>query len=92
MIDRQNPVAYVDQQLARLARETDHLGGADRRSFLKKAGAPTLGDRGLEVNGYTGDTGLMPPKGGHAQLNDAEVGNAVRFMPESSGLIVEASP
>jgi cytochrome c5 len=32
----------------------------------------------------------MPPKGGHGQLSDDEVGNAVRFILESSGLTVEA--
>ena len=86
MIERRNPVAYVDQQLARLARETDRPGGPE----MPKRGLDTLVANA--VNGYTGDTGLMPPKGGHAQLNDAEVGNAVRFMPESSGFTVEASP
>jgi len=43
MTDRQKPVAYLDEQLARLVRETDHLGGTDRRSFLKKAAALTGG-------------------------------------------------
>ena len=71
------------------------------------AGAPAMGDRddwaarldsrGLEtlvanaVNGYTGDKGIMPPKGGHGQLTDDEVGNAVRFVLESSGLAAQAS-
>ena len=71
------------------------------------AGAPAMGDRdnwaarlgsrGLDtlvanaVNGYNGDTGVMPPRGGHMQLTDDEVGSAVRFMLESSGLDTEAS-
>jgi cytochrome c5 len=70
------------------------------------AGAPALGDRdnwtarlvsrGLDallsnaVTGYTGDAGVMPPKGGQMQLTDDEVGNAVRFMLESSGFDTEA--
>jgi cytochrome c len=70
------------------------------------AGAPALGDRdnwttrlgsrgpdtlvSNAVNGYTGDAGIMPPKGGHMQLTDDEVSNAVRFMLESSGIETEA--
>lgn len=63
------------------------------------AGAPKLGDaadwsarlaKGMDVlhsnaiNGYTGDKGIMPAKGGNPSLSDDEVKNAVAFMVESS--------
>lgn len=59
------------------------------------AGAPKLGDaalwgprieKGMEtlvnhaVNGFQGETGIMPPKGGQMQLSDDEVKNAVAYM------------
>lgn len=59
------------------------------------AGAPVFGDaaawgprieQGMEVlkehaiNGYTGSTGHMPPKGGRMDLSDEEVGAAVEYM------------
>ena len=69
------------------------------------AGAPAQGDRddwagrldsrGLEMlvanalTGFAGDTGVMPPRGGHMQLSDEQVADAVRFMLESSGLAME---
>jgi cytochrome c len=43
------------------------------------------------VNGFAGDTGVMPPKGGHMQLSDEQVADAVRFMLGSSGLALEES-
>jgi cytochrome c5 len=58
-------------------------------------GAPKPGDKpawskrmasGLEVmvkksiDGFEGETGLMPPKGGNASLTDEEVTNAVDYM------------
>lgn len=58
-------------------------------------GAPKLGDKGawaarlaagiapLEknaINGFTGKTGSMPPKGGNAKLSDADVKHAVAYM------------
>lgn len=63
------------------------------------AGAPKLGDKdawlaripqGLETlvqhatQGYRGNAGYMPPKGGNSQLSDAEVANAVSYMVEQS--------
>jgi cytochrome c5 len=59
------------------------------------AGAPKVGDReswkpriakGIgslanhAINGFTGETGVMPPKGGAVSLSDAEVEAAVRYM------------
>ena len=58
-------------------------------------GAPTLSDaanweariaQGMDmlvdhaINGYTGDAGYMPPKGGNMSLSDDEVAAAVEFM------------
>jgi len=63
------------------------------------AGAPKLGDvdawsariaQGLEVlldhaiNGYQGNSGVMPAKGGNAALSDAEVTAAVESMVNAS--------
>jgi cytochrome c5 len=62
-------------------------------------GAPVLGDvdawtariaQGMEtltdhaVNGYQGNVGYMPAKGGRADLSDEEVANAVVYMVEES--------
>lgn len=62
-------------------------------------GAPVLGDssvwstrgaKGLEVltanavNGYQGEAGYMPPKGGFAAFTDEAVGAAVEYMLEMS--------
>lgn len=63
------------------------------------AGAPKLGDveawadrieKGKEtlyensIDGFQGDTGMMPPKGGFANLSDEEVKAAVDYMVEES--------
>ena len=59
------------------------------------AGAPQLGDQelwrdraaagvealyGNAINGFQGATGVMPPRGGNAALNKAEVRSAVDYM------------
>ena len=59
------------------------------------AGAPVLSDKagwakrleqGMEtvvkhaINGYSGDNGMMPPKGGNLSLTDEQVKNAVQYM------------
>jgi cytochrome c5 len=59
------------------------------------AGAPKVGDketwkpriaRGMQtlvnqaIKGFTGEKGVMPPKGGAPSLSDAEVEAAVRYM------------
>ncbi|MEM9171948.1 MAG: c-type cytochrome [Pseudomonadota bacterium] len=69
-----------------------HTGGV--------AGAPKLGDagawepriaQGLEtlrdhaVNGYQGNAGYMPAKGGNPSLSDDDVYNAIDYMLEESG-------
>ena len=66
---------------------------------LGVAGAPKLSDietwapridQGIDtlisnaINGVSSDTGVMPPKGGFAQLSDTEVGDAVKYMVEAS--------
>lgn len=58
-------------------------------------GAPRLGEgaawaprieQGIEtlvdhaVNGFQGDSGVMPPKGGHAYLTEEEIAAAVEYM------------
>lgn len=63
------------------------------------AGAPKLGDAGAwssriskgsdelyanAINGYSGNAGYMPAKGGNASLSDADVKAAVDYMVESS--------
>ena len=62
------------------------------------AGAPRLGDapswtpriaKGREalyrnaIEGFTGQTGVMPPKGGFTDLTDREIRELVDFMVES---------
>ena len=63
------------------------------------AGAPKLGDKdawagrieqGMDVlvkhavEGYTGEAGVMPPKGGFMHLSDEEVTDAVQYMVDNS--------
>ncbi len=63
------------------------------------AGAPKIGDaaawaprveKGVDalyenaIKGYTGEAGMMPPKGGFAHLSDDEVKSAVDYMVENS--------
>lgn len=63
------------------------------------AGSPRIGDaqawrariaQGMTVlvknaiNGYQGQTGVMPPRGGNANLTDAEVAAAVRYIVNQS--------
>ncbi len=62
-------------------------------------GAPILGDAGQwtdriaqgndvlvqhAIEGFTGSTGFMPPKGGRADLSDDEVAAAVEYMVDES--------
>src|SRR5206468_7056775 len=64
------------------------------------AGAPKMGDKGAwgpriaqgqstvvqhAVAGFQGKTGVMPPKGGNADLSDNEVARAVVFMANQAG-------
>lgn len=38
------------------------------------------------INGYQGESGYMPPRGGNSQLSDAEVAAAVAYMLDRHGL------
>jgi cytochrome c5 len=64
------------------------------------AGAPKIGDKGVwgpriaqsqstitqhAIAGFQGKTGVMPPKGGNADLTDTEVGRAVVYMANQAG-------
>jgi cytochrome c5 len=64
------------------------------------AGAPKIGDKGAwgpriaqtqstvtqhAIAGFQGKTGVMPPKGGNADLTDTEVGRAVVYMANQVG-------
>lgn len=63
------------------------------------AGSPKLGDHeawaprvkqgltvlvGHAINGFSGSSGIMPPKGGRVDLSDQQVEEAVSYMVESS--------
>lgn len=63
------------------------------------AGAPKLGDKAAwapriaqgmavlkdhAIKGFTGKTGMMPAKGGRADVADADVGAAVEYMVSQS--------
>lgn len=41
------------------------------------------------INGYTGDNGVMPPKGGNATFTDQEVKDAVAYMLSTAGVTAE---
>lgn len=41
------------------------------------------------INGYTGDYGVMPPKGGNATFTDQEVKDAVAYMLSTAGVTAE---
>lgn len=63
------------------------------------AGAPKFGDAALwkdriakgkdelvknAINGYTGSTGVMPPKGGLAHLSDEDIAATVEYMMQAA--------
>jgi cytochrome c5 len=63
------------------------------------AGAPKLGDKAAwapriaqgrdtlvkhSIEGFTGKTGTMPPKGGRTDLSDEDMANAVSYMVEQA--------
>lgn len=71
---------------------TQRCAGCHERGM---AGAPRTGateewttalERGIDtliansINGYRGERGFMPPRGGHAALTDAEVTAAVHYL------------
>jgi len=69
-------------------------------------GAPKFGDKALwapriekgmdtlvthALQGFQGETGVMPPKGGQTQLTDEEVKNAVAYILNAAGADVQSS-
>lgn len=68
------------------------------------AGAPVIGDAGdwqdrldkgmatlieHSIEGFQGDAGVMPAKGGNTDLSDEEVENAVAYMVDQAGDLEE---
>ncbi|WP_299179548.1 c-type cytochrome [uncultured Neptuniibacter sp.] len=58
------------------------FGEPDAWTDRIKQGMPVLVDHAIK--GFTGDTGVMPPKGGRVDLSDKQVEEAVAYMVESS--------
>ena len=56
------------------------LGDTDAWAPRIAQGADTLIDHAL--NGFSGETGLMPRKGGRVDLSDEEIIEAVEYMVE----------
>ena len=55
-------------------------GDSGAWSVRVEQGREVLNDHAL--NGYTGDAGYMPPKGGRIDLSDQEILAAVDYMVE----------
>ena len=51
------------------------------------AGLATVYDHA--INGFTGDNGMMPAKGGRADLSDQDIYDAVAYMFEQAGVEVK---
>lgn len=58
------------------------LGDNDAWAPRISKGLPTLVNHA--INGFQGDSGVMPPKGGRVDLTDKQVEQAVSYMVESS--------
>ena len=59
------------------------LGNGDAWAARIDQGMETLIDHAL--NGYSGDTGVMPKKGGpHVKLSDEEIIGAIKYMVEQA--------
>lgn len=58
------------------------LGDVDAWTARLEQGMDTLKDHA--INGYQGDVGYMPAKGGRSDLSDAEVADAVEYMVAES--------
>lgn len=58
------------------------VGDSDAWSARIKKGMPQLLEHA--IHGFSGDTGVMPPKGGRVDLSDKQVEQAVAYMVESS--------
>ncbi len=79
--------------------ETDYNQTCAACHSLGVAGAPRIGDAGAwkdriargndalfknAINGYTGESGVMPPKGGFNDLSDDQVREIVIYMVSRS--------
>lgn len=86
-----DPAQLVGKKVYETACKLCHEGGL--------GGAPKFGDadewrkragKGMEtlvkhaIEGFQGEAGVMPPKGGQSQLSDEEVAAAVKYMVEHS--------
>ena len=64
------------------------LGGApvvgNRDDWTDRLSAGTLALTKNAIDGFTGSSGMMPPKGGFVNLTEIEVGNAVEYMISGS--------
>ena len=84
---------------AAVAGEETYNGACKACHGMGVAGAPKLGDKGAwapriaqgmdvmvdhAINGFQGNNGVMPAKGGRVDISDEQVSNAVAFMAESS--------
>lgn len=58
------------------------LGDVDAWTARIAQGMDTLNEHA--INGYQGDVGYMPAKGGRADLSDEEVASAVEYMVQES--------
>ncbi|ACF13218.1 cytochrome c class I [Chloroherpeton thalassium ATCC 35110] len=58
------------------------VGTKDAWTERTKQGMETMIKKSIE--GYQGESGQMPAKGGNAELTDEQVGNAVAYMVEAS--------
>ncbi len=58
------------------------MGDVDAWAGRIKQGMPVMVEHAIK--GFTGDTGVMPPKGGRVDLSDKQVEQAVAYMVESS--------
>lgn len=87
----EDETAQIGKKVYETACKLCHEGGL--------AGAPRMDDtaewrkraeKGMEtlvkhaIEGFQGETGVMPPKGGQSQLSDEEVAAAVRFMVDQN--------
>jgi cytochrome c5 len=63
--------------------------------FKEKERWATIAAQGLSVlkehatKGFQGKQGLMPPKGGFADLSDEDIENAIKYMVHQAGATVK---
>jgi cytochrome c5 len=55
----------------------------DRWAAIASQGLATLKEHA--TNGFQGKKGLMPPKGGFADLSDDDIENAIKYMVNQAG-------